>query len=304
MPQASVLRESVSFTPSQLIELWTVNGAAIGLDTIYRFVNSSSCNFQPVTLAGVQYTPFPIMVEGMEVDGKTSLPRPRLTVSNINGFTSALLLQNAQMVGATVTRQRIFARFLDATNFPANQPLPSWVTPDPTATFPPEPFLVNRKITENQRIVSWELASPLDFQQAKLPRRQIIANICTWKYRQTGTCNYTGAPVSDAANRTFTGTTYGMTLVDKGTYSAGTTYARGDYVQVYSDLPQYAAIPTVWVCTTAATVGVTPGLNIPQWVADTCTKGAAACKQRFSGGVPLRTSAFPGVSRGDWISRA
>lgn len=301
MPSATILREAFGATPSQLIELWSVDGTAIGMATPYFFCNSSSTNFQPVVFNGVTYTPFPIRIDKMDTDGKSSLPRPQLTVSNINGFVSNLLLQNAQLVGATITRTRVHARFLDAANFPAGQPLPNWVTPDPSASYSPEPFIVNRKITENPSVVSWELASPLEAQNAVLPKNQIIANLCvSHKYRQAGTCGYTGAPVSDVANRLFTAAPYSMTLVDRGTYAAGTTYARGDYVAVYSTIPQFSAISTVWVCTTNGTVGVTPAAGVAAWVADQCSKGVAACKQRFAT-VPLRTSAFPGVSRSSFV---
>ena len=299
MPQTKVLQESYSFTPTQLIELWELNGTAVGLDTVYRFVNSSSCNFQSVTFNGVSYMPFPIKVESMETDGKSSLPRPRLSVSNINGFVSNLLLLNTNSLdGATVTRRRVYARFLDAANYPT--PTPIWVTPDTTAAFPDEPFIINRKTTENPQVVQWELASPLEMNNVRLPRRQIIANICTWKYRQAGTCNYSGAPISDVANRTFTGTFYNMTLADQGAYNSATTYNRGDYVYTTSDLPQFSGISFFWVCSTNGTVGKTPSTTSTNWIADQCAKSSAACKLRFTD-TPLRTSAMPGVSRADWI---
>lgn len=301
MSQTKVLAESYSFTPSALLELWTLDGTAIGLSTIYRFVNGSNCNYQPITFNGVQYLPFPIMIEGMEMDGKGGLPRPKLTVSNINGYVSALLLSNTSSLdGATVTRKRVFARFIDSSNFPVGQPLPSWVTPDPTAAFPDESFVINRKIAENPQIVQFELASPLEANNIKLPRRQIIANVCLWKYRQLGTCNYSGVPVADSANREFTGSYYGMTLVDRGAYSSATTYNRGDYVTIYSDLPQFSAIPVVWVCATNGTNNVAPSSTASNWVADSCTKSCASCKLRFTD-TPLRTSAMPGVSRADWV---
>lgn len=303
MPSSKVLREIYGFSPSALIELWTLDGTAIGLDSIYRFVNSTACAGQPIVFNGVQYVPFPIRTEGFEVDGKSSLPKPRLTVSNINGFTSALLLGNGNSLdGATVTRQRVSARFLDAANFPS--PLPNWVTPDPSAAFSPEPFEINRKIIENNEVVSWELASVLESRGKKLPKRTILANTCRdWAYREAGTCDYSGVPVADVANRPFTGSFYSMTLVDKGAYAAGTTYARGEYVYTVSTLPQFSGIKLYWVCTTNSTVGVAPSTNTNRWVADACAKTSAACKLRFVD-VPLRGSFFPGSSRAGFISRA
>lgn len=242
------------------------------------------------------------MMENVDSDSKGSLPRPRLSVSNINGFVSNLLLLNTNSLdGATVTRRRVFARFLDASNYPT--PTPIWVTPDTTAAFPDEPFIINRKVLENPQVVQWELASPLEANNARLPRRQLIANVCTWKYRQSGTCNYSGAPVSDVANRAFEGTFYNMTFAptnDKGEYDSATTYDRGDYVYTTSNLPQFSGIQVYWVCLVDGTNGVAPATNSPNWQADQCSKSSAACKLRFTD-TPLRTSAMPGVSRADWI---
>lgn len=288
-----------------MLELWTLNGTTIGLDTIYRFVNSSNGIYQTVVVDGVSYTPFPIKVESMEADGKGSLPRPKLTVSNVRGYVSNLLLQNGRSLdGAIVTRQRISARFIDAANWPAIQ-RPKWNTPDPTAAYAPEPFKINRKITENPQVVQWELASALEAQGSRLPKNIIMANACiNHKYRQSGTCNYSGVPVADVANRSFTGSIYNMTLNARGTYDADATYNRGDWVSVYSTLPQFANIPTVWVCQQNGTSGVTPSNGVSSvWVADSCAKSVAACKLRFVG-VPLRTSAFPGAARAGWISRS
>jgi lambda family phage minor tail protein L len=303
MTKTLVLREAAGFSVSSLLELWKLDGTAVGLDTIYYFTNASSANFQPIVFNGVTYTPFPISLENNEVDGKGSLPRPKLTVSNIRGFVSSLLLANGSIDGATVTRTKVFARFIDVVNFPANEPTPSWVTPDPTATYAPELWQINRKVSENPQVVTWELASPHDAQRARLPKRTILAGVCAdWKYRETGTCNHTGAPIADAANRLFTGSTYGMTLVNAGAYNPATTYDRGDYVTTYSTLPLLSSIPIVWVCTTDGTVGITPSSSAPEWVLDSCSKSAAACKMRF-GSSPLRTSAYPGVSRAGFLGR-
>lgn len=304
MPLSKVISEASSFTPSSLLELYTLDGTDIGMTTIYRFINGSNCNYQPVTFNGVEYTPFPLVGEGFEKDGKSSLPKPKITVSNINGFVSALLLSNGNSLdGATVTRQRVFARFIDAVNWPQNDPLPSWVTPDPLAAYAPEPFLINRKITENPQIVSWELGSALEVGNARLPRRTVIGNVCAgWKYRQRDACNYSNAPVADKLNRTFTGSHYGMTLSDAGDYDANTTYNRGNWVTINPTIPQFADTPTVWVCLTNGTVGIKPSGTSSNWVADECSKTCAGCKLRFTTG-PLRISAFPGAAKSGWIVR-
>lgn len=295
------MQETFGFSVSSLMELYTLDGREIGMSTVYRFVNGSNCNFQPVIYGGVTYTPFPIMVEGYEKDGKTTLPRPRLTVSNVNGLVSRMLLDNGRSLdGATVTRTRVFARFLDAANWPSNSPLPSWVTPDPTASYAPEPFKINRKVTENNESITWEMYSPLEMGNVKLPRRQIIGNVCLWKYRDTNTCGYSGPPLADIRNRLFTDY-YGLYLQDAGVYTNSAYYVAGDYVTVYSTIPQFSSIPTIWVCLKNWTHGIPPSESSPEWAADACPKTCAGCKLHFPNS-PLRTSSFPGVSRAGWIA--
>jgi lambda family phage minor tail protein L len=245
-------------------------------------------------------------MQDMSTDGKGTLPRPKLTVSNINGFVSALLLQNQQLNGATVIRRRVFGRFIDAVNFPGGL---SPYSPDPSAAYPDQPWIVNRKITENPQIVQWELSAPIDLQGIKIPRRQIIANVCAApvKYRDMRTCGYNGLPIADNANRTFLGNYGYASVTDEGLYNAATTYNQGNAVFVYSSLPQFSGIPIYYVCTTDGTVGISPVGNPVQWIPDQCSKNPAACKLRFgnttASGIPdqpLRGGFFPGTSRANW----
>lgn len=303
MPSAAILAESQSFSPTARLELWKLDGSAIGWDTPFYFVNCSNERFGPVVFNGQSYTPFPVMVEGVGSDGKGGLDRPKLTVSNINGYISVLLKANGPLDGATVTRTRVYARYIDAVNFPANQPLPRWLTPDPTATYAPESWQINRKVKEDpQSVVQFELAAPNETQGKVLPTRTIIANVCTFKYRDPKTCQYSGVPVADGANRLFT-TYYGLALSNRGNYDNTATYNRGDYVTTYSLIPQYADIPIVWVCIVNGTTGSEPTGSNGSWVQDSCPRTIAACKLRFTTS-PLRTSAFIGVSRAGWIARA
>ena len=43
-------------------------------------------------------------------------------------------------------------------------------TPDPTAEFPKEIYFLDRKVTENRNVVTWELQSALDLVNVKLPK--------------------------------------------------------------------------------------------------------------------------------------
>ena len=268
------------------------------MQSVFYFCSATNANLQPIVFNGITYTPFPIEMTESSFDGKGQLPRPKITASNINGFMSALLIENDDLTGATLTRRRVFARFIDAVNFPGSI---SPYSPDPTAAYPDEPWTINRKISENQQYVQWELAAPISLENVKLPRRQIIANVCTSpvKYRDARTCGYSGLPVADSANRTFAGY-YAMTVTDTGAYNAATTYDRGDACFVYSSIPQLSSIKIYYVCLVDGTVGVTPVGNPASFTADACSRSCAGCVLRFPGR-SLRFGGFPGVSRAQWV---
>lgn len=301
MAQTKVNNERASFTPSTLLELYTVDATAIGLQTIYRFHDGSNNLLRPVTFNGVQYTPFPVKAENFSFDGKGGVDRPKLTLSNVNGFVSNLLLQNANLIGAKVTRTRVFARFIDASNFPNN--INPYGTPDPTATYPDDIFYVNRKVLENNQVVQFELASNLELDGVQLPRRQIIANICPFRFRDPETCGYSGAPIADRNNKTFLGAGgYGFSsLTDRGEYNSSTTYASGDYIYIVSQLPQTYGDKLFYVCNSASVTGNSnsPINNPGLWLADACAKNPAGCKLHFPN-QPLPFGGYPGVSRGQY----
>jgi lambda family phage minor tail protein L len=295
----STAKENLLSNPTSLLSLYELDGTAIGLTTIYRFYDGSNNNYKPLTFDGIEYTAFPIKVEGLDYDGKGSLPRGTVTLSNINGFISNLLLQNQQLNRAKFTRIRVYARFIDSVNF-LNSTNP-YGTPDPTAAFEPDLFFINRKTAETQDVVSFEIVTSLELENVKIPNRPILANICSFRFRDPTTCAYTGDPVSDRSNKLFVGGagTYGFaSLTDKGEWLDSTTYNAGDYIYIISTLPQILGDKLFYVCNENSTVGSAMGpLAAPQrWLSDACSKSIAGCKLHFSTG-PLPGGFFPAVTR-------
>lgn len=256
---------------------------------------------QPLVFNSTTYTPFPIAVEGMGYDGKGSPVRPKLTASNINGFTSNLLLQYQNLIGARIIRRRVFARYIDAVNFPGS--VNPYGTPDPTAAYPDEVWFINRKITENQQIVQWELATLFEVDGIRLPKRTVQAGVCPFKYRDPNTCGYSGPPIADRNNKVFGAGGYGLTLVNQGLYNPVTSYNAGDYVYLFSPLPQLAGVPLYYVCVTSGTAGVSPLSGASSWQADSCPRTILACKLRFPNQA-LRFGGYPGCAQAPYtISR-
>ena len=67
---------------------------------------------------------------------------------------------------------------------------------DPEQYLDREIWTVDRKTTENNVIIEWELTAPYDLMGIRLPRRQCIQNVCTWKYKSSE-CGYTGTSYFD-----------------------------------------------------------------------------------------------------------
>mgnify|MGYP003109782353 FL=1 len=173
-----VFSEVQKINPSAIIELFVLqlDNALHGATTIYRFHAGSNLNANgEIVFAGNTYLRFPIEATGFAYQ-RGQLPRPKLRVSNATGLISSILVSVNQvtrgndLTGATFTRIRTMARFLDAINFPGNtNPLG---TPDPSAEFKRQVFTIDRKSAETREVVEFELAASLDMAGVRAPKRQ------------------------------------------------------------------------------------------------------------------------------------
>ena len=178
MSSSAIVSDLQNINPSSIIELFTLtlNSTLHGASTVYRFHAGSTLNSNgEIVWAGNTYQRFPIKAEGFAFQ-KGQLPRPTLTVSNALGTITAILLNvnstttGNDLTGATVTRIRTLARFIDAVNFPEN--VNPYGTPDPTAEFPQEIYKIDRKSAENREFVQFELAAVFDLAGIRAPKRQ------------------------------------------------------------------------------------------------------------------------------------
>ena len=188
----SALYDEISnINPSAIIELFTLelkeklhypDGIPAGLDTVYRFHAGSNLNSNAeIVWAGNTYQRFPLIAEGFAYQ-RGQLPRPKLIVSNALGTITAILdlIKPNDLTGATITRIRTLARFLDAVNFAPignNPPANPFGTPDPLAEFPREIYAIDRKANENREVVEFELAAAFDLIGVKSPKRQCTRSL-------------------------------------------------------------------------------------------------------------------------------
>jgi len=170
-----------SINPSAIIELFVLQlkNSLHGENTIYRFHAGSNLNANgKIVWAGNEYLRFPIQATGFAFQ-RGQLPRPKIAISNATGLISAILLSvnetttGNDLTGATVTRIRTLAKFIDAVNFADG----TNATADPTAEFPQEIYSIDRKSTETRDIVEFELAAPTDLAGIRIPGRQATRSI-------------------------------------------------------------------------------------------------------------------------------
>ena len=190
--------ELQKINPSSIVELFQLEliTAIHGSNTKYYFHNGTNTNGNNnLIFNNIEYTKMPIEADGFEFNGKQT-PRPRLRISNILGtFTTILLTLPQGLEGAKVTRIRTLARYVDNANFTGGQILLEngsnllledgfaidmdqginpFGTPDPTATFDEQIFIIDRKSTENRDIIEFELAATYHIDGVRLPKRQVL----------------------------------------------------------------------------------------------------------------------------------
>lgn len=188
----AIRSEIQKLAPSAVIELFVLDLSLFSQGSVYFHAGTNSLQ-QRLTWQGKTYEAFPIQVEGFEFNGNGQIPRPKLKVANVTGAITAMVLIYQDLVGAKITRKRTLAKYLDAVNFPGGvNP-----TADTAAEFADDIYYIDRKSRETRDVIEFELAASFDLEGVNLPRRQIVQNVCPWRYRSSE-CGYTGASYFDA----------------------------------------------------------------------------------------------------------
>jgi lambda family phage minor tail protein L len=179
------IRDINSLQHSTIVHLFELDLSALGVtvNPVLRFCNLTN-GTSSVFWKGLEYPPFPIKAEGYEYNGKGSLPRPTVTVSNLLGVITNLVLDNDDLLGAKLTRKRTLARYLDG--------MPNANT---TIEFPDDVYFIERKVNENALFVEFELASTLDLEGFMIPNRIMTTAFCAW--RRSSECIYAEGKICD-----------------------------------------------------------------------------------------------------------
>jgi lambda family phage minor tail protein L len=190
MPSPQHLELAQHLATDGVAQLFKLDPSPLNLGLPNYYFTPGTLNGAAIVYQGITYTPFPITVTGFEYTTQGTQPRPKLSVSNIGGLFTGLVISANDLVGAKLTRLRTFTRFLD-----------NGSTPDPDAHWPSETYIVDRKSAHTKTTIEWELATPLDNKNLKIPGRLALKNSCFQRYRRwdgtefdysKATCPYTG----------------------------------------------------------------------------------------------------------------
>lgn len=285
MPDPTIQQRAQSLEPGVRVELFEVDLTPKGGD-ILRFHNHTTANGATITRVGPPtneiYTAFPVKLEGLEYKSNGPLPRPHLFVSNIGSIISALLRQYDDLLDCVVTRHVTFQEYLYAIGAVTEDGY------DPTQEYPQDIFIIDRRVSESNTEVEFELAAASDVEGVMLPREQYIANTCRWNYRSPE-CTYVGVPKqylgTDGAIHNFGATTVGSPEL----YSAAATYLLYDRVYVLVN-----GVKVYYVSVHASNLGHALS-DTDYWYRDICPKKVSDCK--FHGFTILPFGGFPGTSR-------
>ena len=182
----TIAQELQALAPSAKLEFFVVDATALG-GAVWYFHNGSNALSAAVVWQGQTYEYLPIEASGFELRGDGPRPRPLLQVGDVFGVIGALARSTNDLSGATLTRKRTHARFLDAVNFAGGVNAAA----DPASEYPDETWIFDRIRSRDGTQVTWELASPLDLEDVLLPARQVRNTLCTWAYR-SAECGYAG----------------------------------------------------------------------------------------------------------------
>lgn len=200
---ASVASDSQRANVGELVVLFILDATLLG-DTIYYFTQSRF-ETKAVSWNGHVFQPADCEADGFEMDGQGSMPTPSFRVSNVpdaSGYRilNALVASAEDGLGAVLTRIRILRKYLDG------EP-----SADPTAIYPLDIFSVERKKTQDDAMIEWELAAAMDQEGSMLPGRLVLRDVCGWQYRKfiigagfdytDVECPYTGTAYFNALNQ-------------------------------------------------------------------------------------------------------
>ncbi|VEB97260.1 phage minor tail protein L [Cedecea lapagei] len=173
---AELIIESVDAGVGAFIDLFEADLQPYGGDVV-RFHSGANGFYTDVIWKGRAYPAYPIAVEGFEMKNEGTYARPTMAVANVSGLITGINSDFDDMLGVVITRRQVPVKHLDAVNFPNGNP-----DADPTKEAVSR-YIVEEMTEETFEQVTYSLATPVDCDNAIIPARTILADVCQWVYR-------------------------------------------------------------------------------------------------------------------------
>jgi phage-related protein len=105
-----------SANPGAIVELYTLDASSLS-QGVFHFSPGTNALGTNIVFNGTTYAALPIIGTGWTKSTSGSAPRPTLTLDNTQKLVQAAVIAGGDLVGAKLTRQRVFAKYLDASNY-------------------------------------------------------------------------------------------------------------------------------------------------------------------------------------------
>lgn len=156
--------------------------------------DSSSATYNKYPLK--EYVAIPIQIEGIEVSSAGAASRPTLSIANIpilsrsisnnsdgvddeSDILDILISEGIINNEDLLTTKVVVRRTLLSKTYTVSDSAPS-ASP---VEFPSQTYVIDRVSSENNILVQFELANPLDIEGVLLPNRVVIGKYCPWRYQ-------------------------------------------------------------------------------------------------------------------------
>ena len=157
-----------------------------------------------------EYIAIPIGIEGIESSSSGASNRPTLSVANIPILSRSIssnsdgaddeknILDILNSEGITnnedlLTSKVVIRRTLFGKTYTSSASNPSAAPIE----FPSQTYIIDRVSAENNIMVQFELANPMDIEGVMLPSRVVIGKYCPWRYQGHFLPNSTGTSSKD-----------------------------------------------------------------------------------------------------------
>ena len=138
--------------------------------------NTTAVQFRETGGTVRNYTAIPLQVEGFEVNTDGAYSRPEISIGNIGNVLSSAVgntpLQD--LVGKRLTRRTTLQKYLVGESGDATPPV----------EYPKVTYILDRLKDRGPLSVTYELAAPFDVTGVQLPKRQVIAGACPFRYKR------------------------------------------------------------------------------------------------------------------------